>query len=137
MALALFLVACGSDEATSTPTTDAPAAATATTAPAATATPTEAPAMGVFPTAGEGGIPASVAKLTVAVDGWGQDDMVPVETRGASFFQDYINVSLLMRETDHSIVGLLATEWELADEGFSFTIHPKCHLARWNSHYQR
>ena len=134
---ALVFAACGSDEApaTSAPAPTAMPAATsapaATTAPAATAVPaaptavpTVVPAPEGYAMAGAGGVPESVEKFTIAVDGWGWDDLNPVQMQGVTFLQDYFNVFLLMRDEDHEIVSGLAIEWELSDEGFGFTIHP-------------
>ena len=133
---ALVFAACGSDEATAMPAatsampaaTSAPAATTApaaTAVPAApTAVPTVVPAPEGYAMAGAGGVPESVDKFTIAVDGWGWDDLNPVQMQGVTFLQDYFNVFLLMRDEDHEIVSGLAIEWELSDEGFGFTIHP-------------
>ena len=79
---------------------------------------------GGFAMPGSDGVPESVGKFTIAVDGWGWDDLNPVQMQGVTFLQDYFNVFLLMRDEEHNIVSGLATEWELNDEGFRFTIHP-------------
>src|SRR5215211_1036477 len=71
---------------------------------------------------GAGGAPASVNKLIVAVDGWGRDDLNPVQTLGATFLPDYFNMLLLMRDENHTIVSGLLTEWKLTDEGFHATL---------------
>jgi peptide/nickel transport system substrate-binding protein len=52
-----------------------------------------------------------------------------VQTTSISFLRDYVNLFLLMRDENHTIVPLLASEWALSDAGFQFTIHPK---ARWH-----
>ena len=137
LAAAMLLAACG-DDATATPRP----APTATTAPAATAVPaaTDVPAATAvpaptavpaatamttgFPKAGVGGVPASVGKLTLAVDAWSWERWNPVSLEGVAYLQDYINVFMLMRDVDHSIVSGLFTEWSLDDTGFEFTIHP-------------
>jgi ABC-type transport system substrate-binding protein len=87
-----------------------------------------AAATSAFAQPGAGGAPASVSKLTVAVDGWGWDDLNPVQTLGVTFLQDYFNMFLLMRDENHTIVSGLLTEWQLTDEGFQATLHPK---AKW------
>jgi ABC-type transport system substrate-binding protein len=69
-------------------------------------------------------VPESVGKFTIAVDGWGWDDLNPVQMQGVTFLQDYINLFLLMRDEEHNIVSGLATDWELNDDGFRFTLHP-------------
>ena len=89
-----------------------------------TAAPSPVPVAGGFPAPGVDGVPESVGKFTIAVDGWGWDDLNPVEMQGVTFLQDYINVFLLMRDEEHNIVSGLATDWELNDDGFRFTIHP-------------
>ncbi len=129
-ALTLALVACGTDPGPTLPkviTATATGATAATSAPPSTTVPvpTAAPVpLGVFPKPGVEGIPLSVGKFTIAVDGWGWDDLNPVQMQGVTFLQDYINAFLLMRDEDHNIVSGLATEWKLNDEGFGFTIHP-------------
>jgi len=70
-------------------------------------------------------VPTTVSKLTVAVDGWGRDDLNPVQTLGAAFLPDYFNLLLLMRDENHTIVSGLLSEWHLSDEGFKATLHPK------------
>ena len=126
-------VACGADPtATPAPTATAAPTAAPTSAAAAptaavrppTAAPTAIPAPGAFPAPGAGGVPESVGKFTIAVDGWGWDDLNPVQMQGVTFLQDYFNVFLLMRDEQHNIVSGLATEWELSDAGFRFEIHP-------------
>ena len=89
-----------------------------------TAAPSPVPVAGGFPAPGVDGVPESVGRFTIAVDGWGWDDLNPVEMQGVTFLQDYINVFLLMRDEEHNIVSGLATDWELNDDGFRFTIHP-------------
>lgn len=89
-----------------------------------TAAPSPVPVAGGFPAPGVDGVPESVGKFTIAVDGWGWDDLNPVQMQGVTFLQDYINVFLLMRDEEHNIVSGLATDWELNDDGFRFTLHP-------------
>ena len=79
---------------------------------------------------GVAGVPASVSRLTVVVDGWGRDEINPVDMSGAGFLNDYLNVALLQRDYDHTVVSQLATEWSLDDGGFEFTIHPN---AKWHT----
>ena len=109
VALLIFLLACAGDETT----TDTPRATS-----------------GALPVAGEGGVPASVTKLTVAVDGWGAaEDLNPVHNLQVNFLRDYVNLFLLMRDEDHNIVPGLVTEWSFSDEGFQGTIHEN---AKWH-----
>ena len=145
LALAFAGLACGSDEAE--PTTETQQGAAPTQAPAATsegaageeastteavptqvsvptAAPSPVPVAGGFPAPGADGVPESVGKLTIAVDGWGWDDLNPVQMQGVTFLQDYINLFLLMRDEEHNIVSGLATDWELNNDGFRFTLHP-------------
>ena len=144
VSFALTGVACGSDDGEPTAAAAPTAASTApepTAAPSGSgesptteavptqvSVPTTAPSpvavAGGFPAPGVDGVPESVGKFTVAVDGWGWDDLNPVQMQGVTFLQDYINVFLLMRDEEHNIVSGLATDWELNDEGFRFTIHP-------------
>jgi hypothetical protein len=84
VALLIFLLACAGDETT---------------------TDTSVATSGALPVAGEGGVPASVTKLTVAVDGWGAaEDLNPVHNLQVNFLRDYVNLFLLMRDEDHNIV---------------------------------
>ena len=144
VSFALTGVACGSDDGEPTAAAAPTAASTApepTAAPSGsgesptteavptqvsvpTAAPSPVAVAGGFPAPGVDGVPESVGKFTVAVDGWGWDDLNPVQMQGVTFLQDYINVFLLMRDEEHNIVSGLATDWELNDEGFRFTIHP-------------
>lgn len=131
LALLTAAVACGADPtatpaptATAAPTAAPPAGAAPTAVMSPTAAPTAMPAPGAFPAPGAGGVPASVGKFTIAVDGWGWDDLNPVQMQGVTFLQDYFNVFLLMRDEQHDIVSGLATYWELDDDGFRFELHP-------------
>lgn len=72
-----------------------------------------------------GGAPATVDKLTVAVDSWGWDTFNTLQSAGPNFLQDYISLLLLLRDENHHIVSGLLTEWSLSAEGFTATIHPK------------
>lgn len=72
---------------------------------------------------------ASGSKLTVAVDGWGTDDLCAVSMSGDNFLQDYFNPILLDRDENNKIVPFLATAWEISDEGIKFTLNPN---ARWH-----
>ena len=82
-----------------------------------------------FPQPGAGGVPASVNKVTVAVDGWGWDQLNVVEGSGPCFLKDYFAGFLLMRDENHNIVPGLATEWSVSAEGLKITLHPK---AKWH-----
>src|SRR5262249_60866079 len=72
--------------------------------------------------------PASVAKLTVAVDGWGGNELDPWSLRTVNFLHDYFNLRLMGQDEDGKPVPLWATDARLTDEGVSFTLNPK---ARW------
>ena len=63
-----------------------------------------------FPQPGAGGVPASVNKVTVAVDGWGWDQLNVVEGSGPCFLKDYFAGFLLMGDENHHIVPGLVTE---------------------------
>src|SRR4029450_13210067 len=82
-----------------------------------------------FPQPGAGGVPASVNKITVAVDGWGWDQLNMVEGSGPCFLKDYFAGFLLMRDEQHNIVPGLATEWGVSAEGLKLTLHPR---AKWH-----
>ncbi|MBI3329965.1 MAG: hypothetical protein HYZ81_25060, partial [Nitrospinae bacterium] len=86
------------------------------------------PATSASPRIGVGGVPASVDKLTVAVDSWGWDTLNTLGGAGPNFLQDYINLLLLFRDENHNIVSGLLTEWSLTEQGVKGTIHPK---AKW------
>jgi peptide/nickel transport system substrate-binding protein len=90
---------------------------------------TAAAATSASPQPGAGGVPASVGKLTVAVDGWGWDQLSMVEGSGPCFLKDYFATFLLMRDENHAIVPALATEWRVSAEGLKLTLHPK---AEWH-----
>jgi peptide/nickel transport system substrate-binding protein len=134
LGLTAILAACGSDPTSAPAATSAPvpaatsAQAQATSAPVPTAA--AAPTTGGFPKAGQDGVPASVGKFTIAVDGWGWDSLNPVQMEGVAFLQDYLNVFLLTRDEDHKIVSGLITEWSFDGTGLEFTIHPD---ATWQS----
>ncbi|MBI3327746.1 MAG: ABC transporter substrate-binding protein [Nitrospinae bacterium] len=87
------------------------------------------PTAHAFPQPGAGGVPTSVDRMTVAVDGWGRDVINPVQPTGGAFLPDYFNLLLLMRDENQKIVPALATDWSLTDEGFQFAIHPR---AKWH-----
>jgi peptide/nickel transport system substrate-binding protein len=88
-----------------------------------------AAATSVSPQPGAGGVPAAVSKLTVAVDGWGWDQLSMVEGSGPCFLKDYFATFLLMRDENHNIVPALATEWGVSEDGLKLTLHPK---AKWH-----
>src|SRR5919197_1290723 len=90
---------------------------------------TASAAIGAFPQPGAGGVPASVNKVTVAVDGWGWDQLNVVEGSGPCFLKDYFAGFLLMRDENHHIVPALVTEWSASAEGLKITLHPK---AKWH-----
>src|SRR5688500_15636494 len=50
----------------------------------------------VAPQPGVGGAPASVDRLTVAVDSWGWDTFNTLQSAGPNFLQDYISLLLLL-----------------------------------------
>jgi len=70
-----------------------------------------------------------VNKVTVAVDGWGWDQLNMVEGSGPCFLKDYFAGFLLMRDENHHIVPGLVTEWSASAEGLKITLHPK---AKWH-----
>jgi ABC-type transport system substrate-binding protein len=90
---------------------------------------TASAATSAFPQPGSGGVPASVNKITVAVDGWGWDQLNMVEGSGPCFLKDYFAGFLLMRDEQHNIVPGLATEWGVSAEGLKLTLHPR---AKWH-----
>ena len=115
------LAACAPATPTSAPEAEAPEAeAPEAEAPEAEAPEAEAPEAEVP----EVEIPKSVDKLTVAVDGWGTDDLCPVQMSGDNFLQDYFNPLLVHRDENYNIVPYLAVDWDISDEGISFTLHP-------------
>ena len=75
--------------------------------------------------AGERPVPASVSKLTVAVDSWGSNDLNPWTLSTPSFIHDYFNLRLMGQDETGKAVPMWATEWQLTDEGASFTLNPK------------
>src|SRR5262249_62265877 len=77
---------------------------------------------------GQQAAPASVAKLTVAVDGWGGNELDPWSLSTVNFLHDYFNLRLMGQDEDGKPVPLWATEARLTDEGVTFTLNPK---ARW------
>ncbi|MBI3328399.1 MAG: ABC transporter substrate-binding protein [Nitrospinae bacterium] len=77
---------------------------------------------------GQPAVPASVGKLTVAVDGWGVNELDPWTLSSVAFLHDYFNLRLMGQDEDGKIVPLWATEGKLTDEGASFTLNPK---AKW------
>ena len=97
------LAACAPATPTSAPEAEAPEAE----APEAEAPEAEAPEAEVP----EVEIPKSVDKLTVAVDGWGTDDLCPVQMSGDNFLQDYFNPLLVHRDENYNIVPYLAVDW--------------------------
>ena len=119
--LTLAIVACGDDE----PEEAAAPSSAPAAAPAATATPVPvaAPA-GAYPEPGAGGVPASVDRVTIAVDDWGSDELNPWILTSTMFLQDLFNLRIMQQDTDGSTVGLWATEFDLTDEGVRFQIHP-------------
>jgi len=119
--LTLLILACGED-ATPTATTAA-AQPTATTA-AATATPTAMAQAGAYPQAGVGGVPASVEKVTIAVDDWGASELNPWTLGNVSFLHDYFNLRIMMQDENGDTVALWATEYELTNEGVRFQLNP-------------
>jgi peptide/nickel transport system substrate-binding protein len=77
---------------------------------------------------GQQAAPASVAKLTVAVDGWGGNELDPWSLSTVNFLHDYFNLRLMGQDEEGKQVPLWATEARLTDEGVSFTLNPK---AKW------
>jgi ABC-type transport system substrate-binding protein len=80
------------------------------------------------PTATAPTAPASVEKLTVAVDAWGFGELNPVQNRGSTFLRDYYLSLLLERDETGTIVPMLITEWKGGPEGWGLTLNPD---ARW------
>jgi ABC-type transport system substrate-binding protein len=72
--------------------------------------------------------PTSVGKLTVAVDGWGANELDPWSLSTVAFLQDYFNLRLMGQDEEGKPVPLWATEAKLTDDGVHFTLNPK---ARW------
>jgi peptide/nickel transport system substrate-binding protein len=81
-----------------------------------------------FPQAGVGGVPVSVAQLTIGVDGWGGDVIDPWQYIGTGLLQSYLNLRLLHRDEQMQIVPLWAVEWKQTNEGIHLTLNPK---AKW------
>jgi ABC-type transport system substrate-binding protein len=77
---------------------------------------------------GQQAAPASVDKLTIAVDGWGVNELDPWTLSGVAFLHDYFNLRLMAQDEKGNIVPLWAKEWKLTDEGVSFTLDPR---AKW------
>lgn len=126
MLVFLFVSACaGVPPLTAVPPAQPPANATSAPPTQPPANTTSAPQ----PTAAIGTTTRSDAKLTVAVDGWGTDDLCAVSMSGDNFLQDYFNPLLLDRDENNKIVPFLATAWEVSDEGIKFTLDPD---ARWH-----
>ncbi|MGH8065555.1 MAG: ABC transporter substrate-binding protein [Candidatus Entotheonellia bacterium] len=113
MRLAALLI-CAIALSTTVAPTPAAAAAAATSA--------------AFPQAGVGGVPASVAQLTIGMDGWGGDVIDPWQYIGTGLLQSYLNLRLLHRDEQMQIVPLWAIEWKQTNEGIHLTLNPK---AKW------
>ena len=88
--------------------------------PTAVPTPTVVPAS----VPSEIGVPESVDKLTVAVDGWGSDLLNTWEDTQPSFLRDYFLTRLLTRDETMQIRPLLAQEWEQTADGITLNLHP-------------
>jgi peptide/nickel transport system substrate-binding protein len=69
--------------------------------------------------------PASVNKLTVAVDGWGANELDPWSLSTVAFLHDYFNLRLMGQDEEGKPVPMWATEAQLTDEGVTFTLNPK------------
>ena len=95
-------------------------AQTSGSGPTAVPTPTVVPAS----VPSEIGVPESVDKLTVAVDGWGSDLLNTWEDTQPSFLRDYFLTRLLTRDETMQIRPLLAQEWEQTADGISLNLHP-------------
>src|SRR5882724_2470831 len=71
-------------------------------------------ATSALPQPGAGGVPASVNKVTVAVDGWGLDQLNMVDGSGPCFLKDYFDGFLLIGDENHEIGHGLVTEWSVS-----------------------
>ncbi len=82
-----------------------------------------------FPKAGMGGVPASVDKLTIAVDSWGTSELNPWALTSVSFLGDYYNLRLMMQDPNGDLVPAWATEVTQTEEGLTFTLNPNARFA--------
>lgn len=89
---------------------------------------TQGPKPTAYPRAGEGNVPASVKKLTVAVDDWFSNSMDPVDNTGPAFLLENIQPTLLKRNESHEIVPALAMEWKHTAAGLWIKLNPN---AKW------
>ena len=78
-----------------------------------------------FPKPGVGGVPASVDKLTIAVDSWGTSELNPWALTGVSFLGDYYNLRLMMQAPNGDLAPAWATEYTQTPEGITFKLNPK------------
>jgi len=78
-----------------------------------------------FPKKGVKGVPASVDKLTIAVDSWGTSELNPWALTSVSFLGDYYNLRLMMQDPNGDLVPAWATEYTQTEEGITFKLNPK------------
>jgi peptide/nickel transport system substrate-binding protein len=68
--------------------------------------------------------PASVNKITIAMDGWGADLLDPWEYSHPSFIQSYLNVRLGTRDEKMQVQPLWAAEWTQTADGIDIKLNP-------------
>ncbi len=78
-----------------------------------------------FPQAGQNGVPASVDKLTIAVDSWGTSDLNPWALSSVSFLGDYYNLRLMMQDPNGDLAPAWATDYHQTEEGITFKLNPR------------
>jgi peptide/nickel transport system substrate-binding protein len=71
------------------------------------------------------GAPASVNKLTIAMDGWASDLIDPWEYAQNSAIQSYLNLRLLTRDETMQVQPLWAIAWSQNEQGIEIKVHPK------------
>ena len=68
--------------------------------------------------------PASVNKITIAMDGWGADLLDPWEYSHPSFIQSYLNMRLGTRDEKMQVQPLWAAEWTQTADGIDIKLNP-------------
>jgi peptide/nickel transport system substrate-binding protein len=69
--------------------------------------------------------PATVEKVTIAVEAWGGDSINPVHAKTVNFLWANFLPFLVSRDEQYNIVPALATSWEGSPHGWTFNLNPK------------
>lgn len=69
--------------------------------------------------------PASVHKLTIAMDGWGGDQLDPWDYSHPSFIQSYLNTRLATRDEHMQVQPFWALEWSQTEAGIDIKLNPQ------------